>query len=299
MAGWHHRLHGHGFGWTLGVGDGQGGLACCSPWGRKESTRLSDWTELNWYWCAHSLAQNFANYSRFSLVSHLARFSTYLLLLIFKGSFYLEANNHGLEGNGKPFQCSCLKNLMDRGAWRATVHGVTKSRTWLRWRSSHNPIFSKHFLPNGFHFNFMLILGISSFSSFFSFLFRLLFNNSSASFFRSCAWKSLSHTKLAYFEKSCIFLTYSCYFSFIFLNLECIFCEILYKDLDYFLHSWQVILHQALNNLSLWHSLDISRFLTYLMTHIFSLSSLSSCGHPVTYILYKLLHESEILPHYS
>ena len=29
--------NGHGFGWTPGVGDGQGGLACCSPWGRKES----------------------------------------------------------------------------------------------------------------------------------------------------------------------------------------------------------------------------------------------------------------------
>ena len=36
MVGWHHRLDGHGFGWTLGVGDGQGGLACCSSWGRKE-----------------------------------------------------------------------------------------------------------------------------------------------------------------------------------------------------------------------------------------------------------------------
>ena len=31
MVGWHHRLSGHGFGWTPGVGDGQGGLACCSP----------------------------------------------------------------------------------------------------------------------------------------------------------------------------------------------------------------------------------------------------------------------------
>ena len=31
-----HRLEGHGFGWTLGVGDGQGGLECCSSWGRKE-----------------------------------------------------------------------------------------------------------------------------------------------------------------------------------------------------------------------------------------------------------------------
>ena len=37
MAGWHHRLDGHGFGWTPGVGDGQGGLACCDSWGHKES----------------------------------------------------------------------------------------------------------------------------------------------------------------------------------------------------------------------------------------------------------------------
>ena len=37
MVGWHHRLDGHGFGSTLGVGDGQGGLVCCSSWARKES----------------------------------------------------------------------------------------------------------------------------------------------------------------------------------------------------------------------------------------------------------------------
>ena len=36
MVGGHHRLNGHGFGWTPGVGDGQGGLVCCSSWGRKE-----------------------------------------------------------------------------------------------------------------------------------------------------------------------------------------------------------------------------------------------------------------------
>ena len=35
------------------------------------------------------------------------------------------------EGNGKPLQYSCLENPMDRGAWWATVHGVTKSRTQL------------------------------------------------------------------------------------------------------------------------------------------------------------------------
>ena len=37
MAGWHHRLDGHEFRWTPGVGDGQGGLACCDSWGHKES----------------------------------------------------------------------------------------------------------------------------------------------------------------------------------------------------------------------------------------------------------------------
>ena len=37
MVGWHHRLDGHGFGLTPGVGDGQGGLACCVSWGCKES----------------------------------------------------------------------------------------------------------------------------------------------------------------------------------------------------------------------------------------------------------------------
>ena len=48
MAGWHHRLDGRGFGWTLGVGDGQGGLACCDSWGCKEldTTELLNWTEL-------------------------------------------------------------------------------------------------------------------------------------------------------------------------------------------------------------------------------------------------------------
>ena len=49
MVGWHHRLNGHEFGWTQGVGDGQGGLACCSLWGSKESdmTECLKWTELN------------------------------------------------------------------------------------------------------------------------------------------------------------------------------------------------------------------------------------------------------------
>ena len=47
MAGWRHWLDGRESEWTLGVGDGQGGLACCDSWGHKDS-ETTDWTKLNW-----------------------------------------------------------------------------------------------------------------------------------------------------------------------------------------------------------------------------------------------------------
>ena len=55
MVGWHHQLNGHEFEKTPGVGDGQGGLACYSPWGCKEldMTERLNWTEMN-----HLLAVN-------------------------------------------------------------------------------------------------------------------------------------------------------------------------------------------------------------------------------------------------
>ena len=48
MVGGHHWLNGHRFGWTLGVGDGQGDLGCCGSWGHRESdtTEWLNWTEL-------------------------------------------------------------------------------------------------------------------------------------------------------------------------------------------------------------------------------------------------------------
>ena len=67
MIGWHHQLDGHEFGWTLGVGDGQGGLVCCSSWGHKESdmneqlnnkciyfavSGLSCDPQAQWWWCS-------------------------------------------------------------------------------------------------------------------------------------------------------------------------------------------------------------------------------------------------------
>ena len=45
MVGWHHGLNGHEFEQALGVGDGQGGLVCCGPWGRKGSDMIK---QLNW-----------------------------------------------------------------------------------------------------------------------------------------------------------------------------------------------------------------------------------------------------------
>ena len=50
MVRWHHWLNGHEFWWALEVSDGQGGLACCSPWCRKEldMTEQLNWNELNW-----------------------------------------------------------------------------------------------------------------------------------------------------------------------------------------------------------------------------------------------------------
>ena len=47
MVGWHHQFNGHEFGWTPGVGDGQGGLACCGSRGRKESDK-PEWLKHKW-----------------------------------------------------------------------------------------------------------------------------------------------------------------------------------------------------------------------------------------------------------
>ena len=51
MVGWHHQLDGHEFEQALGVVDGQGSLACCSPWGCKESDSTEQLNKLtDWVW---------------------------------------------------------------------------------------------------------------------------------------------------------------------------------------------------------------------------------------------------------
>ena len=76
MAGWHHWLDGCESEWTLGDGDGQGGLACCDSWGCKESdmTERLNWTELNLSSPVHKLLNLWSIKQIF------------LLMLIFQGS---------------------------------------------------------------------------------------------------------------------------------------------------------------------------------------------------------------------
>ena len=66
MVGWHHQLHGHEFEQVPGVGDRQGRLGCCSPWGHKE---LDTTEQLN---CSHFLpfpgaAEEYADYTLYSI----------------------------------------------------------------------------------------------------------------------------------------------------------------------------------------------------------------------------------------
>ena len=60
MAGWHYGLDGREFEWTPGDGDGQGGLACCDSWGRKESdmTEQLNWTDSSFLMCLLNLCSN-------------------------------------------------------------------------------------------------------------------------------------------------------------------------------------------------------------------------------------------------
>ena len=64
MAGWHHQLDGCESEWTLGVGDGQGGLACCDSWGHKESdtTEPLNWTELTEEFLVYFWFKSFISY---------------------------------------------------------------------------------------------------------------------------------------------------------------------------------------------------------------------------------------------
>ena len=97
MVGWDHRHNGHEFEWTLGVDDGQGGLACCGSWGRKESdtTELLNWTDIYIYTYIYIYSHAFKIFNFFALHcplivnsswkykwGYICEYLTYILMLL-------------------------------------------------------------------------------------------------------------------------------------------------------------------------------------------------------------------------
>ena len=152
MVGWHHWLDGHEFERAQEVGDGQGSLACCSPWGCNE-TDTTEWLS----WLNSQIEKSLSSVLGNSLWS-------YNYMPCFPGSSAVKnlpvnARNSGSipglgrfprEGNGNPYPC--LQSSMDRRAWQATVHRITESQTWLKWLSMRAVIqfsrLSPHSLPH-------------------------------------------------------------------------------------------------------------------------------------------------------
>ena len=144
--GWHYWLDGHEFEQALGVGDGQGSMACCSLWGLKESD-MTDWTELNEYVGFFFFYLNYFENLDWIIIlwvdiAHLNLLRSMEGFLGSSNSKQPTCNAGDLgsipgfgrfpgEGHGNPLQYSCWENSMDRGAWQATVYGVAISQTQL------------------------------------------------------------------------------------------------------------------------------------------------------------------------
>ena len=124
MVGWHHLFDGHEFEQAPGVGVGQGSLACCSPWGRKES----DTTELNQY--IHQLmdiwvSSTFCNHGEYC----------YYLIASFEAQSFFNFDEAQFTFF---FYFLCFgvlfKNaLLDPRPWRLTLMFSSKSRIVLVW----------------------------------------------------------------------------------------------------------------------------------------------------------------------
>ena len=82
MVQWHHRLNGREFGWTPGVGDGQGGLATAAHGVAKSRTRLSDWTELNYGMCLQTKSRSISTNMNKWIINNFRQITAYPTELI-------------------------------------------------------------------------------------------------------------------------------------------------------------------------------------------------------------------------
>ena len=123
MAGWHHWLNGHEFESTLGVGDGQGGLACCSPWGCKEldMTERLNRTELiatckKWKRARISVKKVYKKYLPYSRpIFH----PCYEVMTYFSSwNFFTTIYPYTLHNCGNSFELWCGRRLL-RVSWTA------------------------------------------------------------------------------------------------------------------------------------------------------------------------------------
>ena len=140
VARWHHQLDGHEFEQAPGVGKGQGSLACCGPWGCKESD-MAEW--LNW---------------KLILASQ--------VMLVVKNPSTNAGDTRdagSIPGSGRapggghrnPLQYSCLENPMDRSAWWAIAYRVAKSRTRLKQFST-----AQHDTSEYYHNSYVHIINL-------------------------------------------------------------------------------------------------------------------------------------------
>ena len=92
---------------------------------------IQDWTVKVVFPALISLENSHSNIIKMFLILLIFAFWLFLFIFLFTARQKTAGSIYVGEGNGTPLQYSCLENPMDRGAWWAVVHGVTKSRTWL------------------------------------------------------------------------------------------------------------------------------------------------------------------------